>query len=77
MHQLELLDGGVSSLDVLDGVKETGILTKGARDGAESADVLGMAPPGVVAPAITVGDEGCPHSSRGGGATLPVAGGGR
>lgn len=77
MRELELVDRGVSSLEVLYGVKKTWVLAKCARDGPQTADVLRMAPSGVVAPAITVGDESCPHCAAGEDASLPVAGGGR
>jgi predicted deacylase len=49
--------GGMPSLQMLDVLKETGIVAQRTRDGAEAADMLGVAPPGVVPPAVAVGDE--------------------
>ena len=75
MCELDLLDGRVPPLEVLDAVKELRILPQCACDRAETPDVLRMSPASVVAPAVAVRDEGSPH--RGRAATLPDAGGGR
>jgi hypothetical protein len=47
----------MASLYVLDTVKEVGFLAQRARNCAQSSDVLGMAPAGVVATAIAVRNE--------------------
>ena len=75
MDELELLDGRVPALEMVDGVKELGIFAQRTGDGAQAADVLGMRPSGVVPAAIAVGDERGPHGPWT--AILPVAGGGR
>src|SRR4051794_27388 len=61
MDQLEFFDGSVPAFQMLDTVEELGILTKRARDGAETTDVLGMSPSRVVAATIAVRDERGPH----------------
>ena len=57
MRELDLLDGRVPSLEVLDAVKELRILAQRACDRAEPADVFRMPPAGIVAPAVAVRDE--------------------
>ncbi len=59
--QRDVLRGGVASLVVLDGAEELGPIAERAGDGAEAADVLGVAPARVVAAAVGVGDEGDAH----------------
>jgi hypothetical protein len=44
----------VPPLEVLHAMKQLRIFAEGARDGAQSTYMLGMAPPGIVAPAVTV-----------------------
>ena len=61
MHELELLDGRVTSLEVLNVVKQKRIVTQRPGDGAQSSDVLRMSPSGVVSSAVAVGDERGPH----------------
>ena len=75
MRELDLLDGRVPPLEVLDAVKELRVLPQRPCDRAQTPDVLRMSPTGVVTPAVAVRDEGSPH--RGRAATLPDAGGGR
>ena len=43
--------------------EQLGLLAQRLRDGAQTADVLGVTPPGVVASAVGVRDEGDRHSS--------------
>src|SRR2546422_2713266 len=57
----QLLDGGVPPLDVLDIMKCFWIVPKRPRDGAETPDVLGVSPSGVVSAAVAVRDERSPH----------------
>src|SRR5690348_378979 len=54
----------MASLDVNEGVKELRTLAKRARNGAETADVLGMAPARIVPAAIGIRDEGDGHAIR-------------
>src|SRR5437763_1120652 len=61
MRQPELLNCGLSAFQMLDGVKELRILAQRARDRPQAPDVLRMPPPGVVAPAIAMGDKRGPH----------------
>ena len=61
MNELELLDGRVPALEMVDGMKELRIFAQRSRNRAQAADVLRMRPPGVVAAAIAVGDERGPH----------------
>jgi hypothetical protein len=75
MNEFELFDGGVPALEVVDRVKEPGILAQRARNRAQPADVLRVSPSGVVPPTSAVGDERGPHGPWA--AILPVAGGGR
>ena len=75
MNDLELLDGRVPALEMVDGMKELRIFAKRPGDGAQPTDVLRMSPPGVVPATIAVGDERGPHGPCV--AILPVAGGGR
>lgn len=63
--ELQLVNGRVSSLEVIDGMKYLRVLAQGARDRAQAADVLGMSPPGVVPSAIAVRDECGPHGPSG------------
>ena len=54
MRKLQLVDSRVAPLDVLDSMEELGIFTQRTCDGAQSSDVLGVAPAGVVTTAVTV-----------------------
>jgi hypothetical protein len=54
VRKLELVDCRVPSLEVFDAMKQLRIFAEGARDGAQSTYMLRMAPPGIVAPAVTV-----------------------
>ena len=53
----------MSSLEVLDGVKELEILPQRPGNGAQTSDVLGMPPAGIVPAAVRAGDEGYGHSA--------------
>ena len=74
MGQSDLIYCGVTAFEVFDRVKKFWILTQRPGDGAQAADVLGMAPACVVPAAIAVRNKRGPHRRD---ATLPVAGGGR
>jgi hypothetical protein len=50
--QRELLRRGVASLDVQQRVKEIRVVTQGSGNSPQAADVLGMAPAGVVPAAV-------------------------
>jgi hypothetical protein len=63
MSKLELGRCGVSSLDLLNAVEKLGIVSEGAGNRAQTADVLRMIPPRVVAAAVGVGDEGDGHAA--------------
>jgi hypothetical protein len=52
VRELELFCGGVSSFDLFDCIEQLRIISKSASDGAQSADVLRVIPPGIVATAI-------------------------
>ena len=54
MGKLELFNGRVTSLEVLDGVKQLGFFTQRPGDRAETSDVLRMSPTGIVSPAVAV-----------------------
>ena len=54
VRKLQLLDCRVAALDVFNSMKELRIFAQGARDSAQPTYVLGVAPPGVVAAAVTV-----------------------
>src|SRR6185437_5854422 len=64
VRERELLRGGVSALDVLDGTEELGMVAECAGDGAQPADVLRVSPARVVAAAVGVRDEGDAHVRR-------------
>lgn len=57
MRQLELRFGRVAPLEVSYGLEELGLVAQRAGDRPQAADVLGVPPPGVVPPAVGVGDE--------------------
>ncbi len=61
MNELELCCGCVSSFDLLDCIEHLRIITEEAGDRAQSANVLRVIPPCVVATAIRVGNEGDGH----------------
>src|SRR5438876_504246 len=61
VRKSQLFDGGVPPLDVLDIMKCFWIVPKRPRDGAETPDVLGVSPSGVVSAAVAVRDERSPH----------------
>jgi hypothetical protein len=75
VRKLQLLERSVPPFEMLDAVKELGILTERARYRAQASDMLGMSPAGVVAATIAVRDERGPHGPST--ANRPVAGGGR
>ena len=54
MRELEFLHSGVATFDVLDTMKQLRVFAKCASDGAQAADVLGVAPACVVPAAVTV-----------------------
>ena len=56
VRERELVRRRVPPFDVLERVKQLGILAQRARDGAQPPDVLGVTPPGVVAAAVGVRD---------------------
>ena len=57
MSKLELFDGRVTSLEVLDGVKHLWVLTQRPGDGAQAPDMLRMSPTGIVSTAVAVRDD--------------------
>jgi hypothetical protein len=63
VDELELGRSRVSSLDLLDSIEESGIVTQGASDGTEASNVLGMIPSGVVTAAIRMRNEGDRHAA--------------
>ena len=54
VRELQLFDCRVAAFYVFDAVKELGILTQGARNRAQPANVLGVSPTSIVATAIAV-----------------------
>ena len=65
VSEKQLVAARVSPFDMDQGMKELGMLSQSTRDSAQPADVLGMSPARVVAPAVGVGDERDWHSRRG------------
>ncbi len=61
MAERELGGGRVAALEVIDGLKEIGMIAQRAGDGAQSSNVLGMIPAGVVPAAIAVRYERRPN----------------
>jgi hypothetical protein len=57
VREREIVGGGVPPLEMPNGVKELRLLAERARNRPQTTDMLGMAPPGVVPPAVRVGDE--------------------
>jgi hypothetical protein len=64
MRELELLDGRVAPLEMRHFMKQLRIFAQRSRNGAQTPDVLGMIPAGVVSTAIAVGDERGPPLPR-------------
>jgi hypothetical protein len=61
VRERELVFRRMPALDVLESLKELGVLTQRTRNGAQTADVLGVTPAGVVATAVGVRDVGDSH----------------
>jgi len=57
MGQSKLFRGCMSPFDLIDIMKQRGMVTQRASDGAQSADVLGMCPTSIVSPAVGVRNE--------------------
>lgn len=55
----------MTTLDMIDSFEQAGIVAKRAGDGAQTADVLGVSPPRVVAAAVSVRDERDAHRAGG------------
>lgn len=53
----------MTALDVDEGVKELWIVAESPRNRPQAADVLRMAPTGIVPTTVSVGDEGYGHSA--------------
>ena len=64
MRQRDLIDRRVSSLEMLDRMKELRVFAQCTSDRAQAPDVLGMPPARVVTAAIAMGDERGPHGRR-------------
>jgi hypothetical protein len=55
----------MTTLDMIDSFEQAGVVSKRARDGAQTADVLGVSPPRVMAAAVSVRDERDAHRTLG------------
>jgi hypothetical protein len=57
VRKRELLGRCVTSFTVIEGVKKVGMLAQCTRNCSQTPHVLRVLPPGVVQPAVAVGDE--------------------
>jgi len=57
VHESDFLHRRVPAFELLDSVEQCGTISERACYGSQPANVLGMAPAGVVAPAVAVGNE--------------------
>src|SRR3954466_5939073 len=64
MRQRDLIDRRVSSLEMLDRMKELRVFAQCTSDRAQAPDVLGMPPARVVTVDTAMGDERGPHGRR-------------